>query len=272
MNASLTTQSTIKILIVDTQKVVRETLSLYLASQQNFQVVGTAANGEIAMAKVAQLQPDVLIVNLEVPDISGTTIIEIIADNYPDIKTLVLSTYEEKTYIDQAISAGARGYLLKGTSPQDLIAAINKVHQGYFQLGKGLFDKLSLPSPPKARADYIKPVESLESQGKVSEEQSVFSATAQVVDLDRELEFISVSQHDATLMGELQQKVATLEAKKALIQQRYSKLQRKFSLLMASQIILAFVTLGCVSSLIKGNLEVVPNRANITGFSLLIKK
>ena len=254
MKATPNTQGTIKILIVDNQKIDRETLSLYLSSQENFQVVGTAASGEMALEKVMRLQPDIVVIDLEIAGMSGMTVVEMISDSHPEIKTFVLSTHEEKSYIDQAITAGALGYFIKGTAPEDLIAAILKVHQGYFQLGEGLLDKLKSTFYVQPTPDNDAIVDKITDPVEVNPPR--LTSTTR----------LSSNLKDLTL-EELRLKLEVLEQNKAFIQQKYSKLRRKFSLLMATQVILGFVTVGCISSIVKMNLETVPERANVTNIS-----
>ena len=143
MNSTDLNIKTIKILLVDDRKIIRETVKMQLESAADLSIIGSADNGIVALQKIEQLKPDVVIIDLEMPGMDGITAIEIISDRFPETKSLVLSSHEEREYINQAIVAGAKGYLLKGTSGKDLAHAIRNIDQGYFQLGSGLLGKLS---------------------------------------------------------------------------------------------------------------------------------
>lgn len=136
----------ITVVIADDQLTIRQSLQIQLASAKDIQVIGYADNGITAIKKVAELLPDVIIIDLEMPDMDGITAITQISDRFPQTKSLVFSSHDERQYINQAIIAGAKGYLLKDTATKDLIEAIRQVDRGYFQLGSGLLDKLSLSS------------------------------------------------------------------------------------------------------------------------------
>lgn len=144
--STLTTQinCAVRILIVDDQKLIRKTIQIHLEQESDFVIAGSAATGEEAIEKIHLLEPDVVILDLEMPDMNGLTATKIIRERFPETKILVFSSHDERKYINQAIEAGAKGYLLKGTPQKELINAIRAVHQGYFQLGPGLWEKLAI--------------------------------------------------------------------------------------------------------------------------------
>ena len=137
-------QEIIKIIIADDQQIVRESLQLQLAKEPYIEVVASVDSGSAALAKIAELTPNVILIDLEMPGMDGVTAIKQICDRFPLTKPLVFSIHDEREYINQAIVAGAKGYLLKGTATKDLVDTIRNVHRGYFQLGSGILDKLSL--------------------------------------------------------------------------------------------------------------------------------
>lgn len=136
----------IRIIIIDDRRLIRETLQIYLETETDITIVGKADSGSTGLEQIKQLNPDVAIVDLEKPDLDGIAAIRIIREYFPTTKVLVLSGHEEPDYINRAIKAGAKGYLLKGTSPKDLADAIRYISKGYLHLGPGLLEKLALIS------------------------------------------------------------------------------------------------------------------------------
>lgn len=137
-------ENPIRIIIIDDRRLIRETLQIYLELETDIIIVGKADNGAIGLEQIKQLNPDIAVVDLEKPDLDGIAAIRIIREYFPKTKVLVLSGHEEPEYINRAIKAGAKGYLLKGTSPKDLADAIRYVNKGYLHLGPGLLEKLAL--------------------------------------------------------------------------------------------------------------------------------
>ena len=131
----------IRILLVDDQSIVREGLSSLLQTQPDLEVVGEAENGQIAVEKAIALSPDVVLMDIRMPIMDGIAAIQMIRSQAPEIKILVLTTFDEDRYIAQAMSYGAQGYLLKDTPSAELAQAIRSVDRGYTQMGPGLFAK-----------------------------------------------------------------------------------------------------------------------------------
>ena len=130
-------QNIIKVLVVDAQQVVPTTLEVDLKLESDIEIVAVAKNGVSALEKIEELQPDLVMIDLELPDVNGITLIEIIKQRYPQTKTLILSNHQEQKYVTRAIIAGAKGYLLKSTLGKNIIRAIRIINQGYFQLSLG---------------------------------------------------------------------------------------------------------------------------------------
>ena len=120
----------IRVFVVDDHVVVREGLCALIGSWPEFKVVGQASNGLEALSKVPGLQPDVVLMDLVMPGMSGVETIAAILQENPDMHILVLSSFSDDEQVTQAIQAGAIGYLLKESSSNDLIQAIFDVHQG----------------------------------------------------------------------------------------------------------------------------------------------
>ncbi len=132
----------IRVLIVDDQSLICEGLQTMLDLQPDLQVVGTASNGEIAIEQVAALQPDLVLMDVRMPLMDGRAATRTICERFPQVKVLVLSTFDDDQYIAQSIRAGAQGYLLKDMPAKELVQAIRFASQGYAQLAPGLLDKL----------------------------------------------------------------------------------------------------------------------------------
>ncbi len=131
----------IRLLLVEDQTIVRDGLKRLLNAQSDLQVVGEAENGEVAIDRVTQLQPNIVLMDVRMPVMDGVTATKLISDRFPKIKVLILTTFDEDEYIAQAIEFGATGYLLKDTPAADLAHAIRTVYQGYTQLSPGLLKK-----------------------------------------------------------------------------------------------------------------------------------
>jgi len=120
----------IKILIADDHPVVREGLSNMLSRERDIQVVGEAENGTEAIKKARELQPDIILMDLRMPEIDGVEAMRQIKVKNPDMKFIVLTTYDNDEYIFKGIEAGARAYLLKDAPREELFEAIRAVYRG----------------------------------------------------------------------------------------------------------------------------------------------
>jgi hemolysin D len=134
---------TIRIFLADDRPFILEMLKSFLSPEADLHIIGSADNGKDTLALMSKLQPDVALIDIEMPDIDGISITRSIVEQFPDTKILVLSSHDEDVYIRNALAAGARGYLLKGTPAQEIIHAIRYVQKGYLQLSPGLFEKLN---------------------------------------------------------------------------------------------------------------------------------
>lgn len=128
----------IRLVIVDDHPVVRDGLRGMLESQPEFEVIGEAANGEQAVQLASSLKPDVMLMDLRMPVMDGVTALGEIKTSSPTVQVLVLTTYDSDADILPAIEAGARGYLLKDTSREDLYSAIRATARGESVLSPGV--------------------------------------------------------------------------------------------------------------------------------------
>jgi len=120
----------IKILIADDHPVVREGLIAMLSREGDFKVVGEAKDGVEAVNKARELSPDVVLMDLRMPEMDGVEAMRQIRPTMPDIKFIILTTYSDDDYIFSGIEAGARAYLLKDAPREDLFKAIRSVYRG----------------------------------------------------------------------------------------------------------------------------------------------
>jgi two-component system, NarL family, response regulator LiaR len=140
-------------LICDDQWIVCEGLEAILDADPDIEVVGIANDGAEALARIAELRPDVVLMDLKMPVMNGVQATQQITLNYPEIKVLVLTTYGADEWVFDALRAGAVGYLLKGTPRADLIAAVKGTAQGETYIDPKVAGKL-LPTarPPGQEA------------------------------------------------------------------------------------------------------------------------
>jgi DNA-binding NarL/FixJ family response regulator len=132
----------IKILVVDDHEVVRDGISVMMGRQQGFAVVGEASNGLEAIEKVQDLHPDIVLMDLRMPQMNGVDAMRRIRAEDSEVKFIVLTTYDSDEYIFDAIEAGAKGYLLKDASREELFQAVRAVHRGESLIEPGVAAKI----------------------------------------------------------------------------------------------------------------------------------
>ncbi|KAM3091417.1 response regulator [Phormidesmis sp. 146-35] len=145
----------IRVLLVDDQEIVRRGLKILLETKPDFQIVGEAENGRCAIAQLEALQkvttdtsfPDVVLMDIRMPVMNGVEATQVICQQFPTLKVLVLTTFNDTTYVAEALHFGAKGYLLKDTPTDELAQAIRAIHQGYTQFGPGIVEKVIAEAP-----------------------------------------------------------------------------------------------------------------------------
>ena len=133
----------IKIIIADDHPVVRSGLRALLSSQSDFEIVGEANNGEEAARLAISLVPDLILMDLQMPILDGIAATKRIRDKLPKANILVLTTYEADADILLALEAGAMGYLLKDTPPEQLFQAVRNAASGEMALAPRVAQKLT---------------------------------------------------------------------------------------------------------------------------------
>ncbi len=138
----MTSKKVHTILIVDDHALMRNGLEAMLASDPGFEVVGVAADGMTAIRSVAELQPDIVLMDLTMPRTSGMDAIVQIKRQYPQIKIVALTFHKEEKYIHATLEAGADAYVLKDDSRTELFNALNNVATGNNYLSPSIVDKV----------------------------------------------------------------------------------------------------------------------------------
>ena len=163
----------IKVLIADDQELIRDSLRIVLSGNPDFSV-NTAANGIEVVRAVRRDKPDVILMDIRMPEMDGVQCTQIIKENYPEIKIIILTTFDDDEYIFSALKHGASGYLLKGISADRLMEAIHKVYHGNAMINEDIAGKVVKMFSQMAREnaavitvneDYIKEI--TESEWKV---------------------------------------------------------------------------------------------------------
>jgi len=155
----------IPILLVDDQAIVRQGLRALLSLEPDLSIVGEAAHGREALAMVQTLRPTpnraaVVLMDLRMPVMDGVAATGELLRQDPQLKILVLTTFEDEALVQQAVGAGAVGYLLKDTPSEEVAQAIRAVHRGYAQFGPGILSKIGVAqadSPQTASAKVALP-------------------------------------------------------------------------------------------------------------------
>jgi DNA-binding NarL/FixJ family response regulator len=138
----MTTDGTVRVVIVDDHRLVRQGLEAVLASATDVVVVGQAADGRGAVEVVADTEPDVVLMDLQLPELSGLEATREILAARADTAVLVLTMFEDDATVHAAIAAGAVGYLLKGADGEDILAAVRSAAAGQAVFGAALAQRL----------------------------------------------------------------------------------------------------------------------------------
>lgn len=151
-------KSMIKVLVADDQELIRESLKIVLNSKPGIEVTDTVANSQEVVRSVRQEKPDVILMDIRMPKMDGVQCTKIIKDNYPAIKIIILTTFDDDEYVYSALKFGASGYLLKGVSMDELVNAIATVHSGRAMINPDITTKVVRLFSQMAQADYTIPV------------------------------------------------------------------------------------------------------------------
>ena len=148
----------IKVLLVDDHTVVLKGLSFFLSTQEDLELVGEANNGKEALVKVGETNPDVILMDLYMPEMDGVEATAYIKKEYPNVKVIVLTSFSDQAHVLPALRAGASGYILKDVEPDQLVEAIRSAYKGNIQLHPDIANALlsqTLPVEEKEEESSI---------------------------------------------------------------------------------------------------------------------
>ena len=175
------TKETIRVLIVEDHNVVRQGLVALLNVVEGLEVVGEAADGVEAIAQYRKSRPDITLVDLRLPKMSGVEVIQRIRMEAPQARLIVLTTYDGDEDIYRALKAGAKGYLLKGMTTQELIATIREVHAGKSHIPPAIAEKLAermgTEELTPREADVLEQIVNGKSNKEIATELAISEAT-----------------------------------------------------------------------------------------------
>ena len=148
----------IKVLLVDDHTVVLKGLAFFLSTQEDLELVGEANNGKEALVKVGETNPDVILMDLYMPEMDGVEATAYIKKEYPNVKVIVLTSFSDQAHVLPALRAGASGYILKDVEPDQLVEAIRSAYKGNIQLHPDIANALlsqTLPVEEKEEESSI---------------------------------------------------------------------------------------------------------------------
>jgi DNA-binding NarL/FixJ family response regulator len=133
--------SKLRIILADDHKIIREGLRMLVNSQADMEVVGEADNGRIAITLTHELQPDVVVMDVSMPELNGLKATEKLKELFPSIKILTLTRHMDEGYLKQLLEAGASGYVLKQSASEELVRAIHAVVNGQTYLDPAMMEQ-----------------------------------------------------------------------------------------------------------------------------------
>jgi two-component system response regulator NreC len=196
--------SRIRLLLVDDHEVVRSGLRMLLENEADLVILGEASNGKQALELVEKLNPDVVIMDITLPDISGIDATRQIKESHPNVAVVALTIHEDQQYFFEMLQVGASGYVPKRAAPDDLITAIRAAHRGeiyiYPSLAKLLVGDFLTRSDEEGAKETM--------SGLTPREQEVLSMLAEGKTNDEIAEMLTISTHTVArhrenLMGKL---------------------------------------------------------------------
>src|SRR5689334_1931162 len=129
-----------------------------MASDSNFEIVGTASNGIAALKLICEMRPDLAIIDISMPELNGIALARRLSSEAPSVKIMVLTLYEDRAFLKQALDAGVRGYLLKRSAAESLIQALRAVLTGGIYVDPAIADRVFVSNTPRQRRGGDKPL------------------------------------------------------------------------------------------------------------------
>jgi two-component system response regulator NreC len=195
----------IRILLADDHAVVRQGFKMILAAQPDMEIVGEAGNGREALDLAGQLQPDIVVMDVAMPELNGIEATRRLADLAPRTRVLALSMHKDSVYVREILRAGARGYLLKDSISSDLLAAVRAVARGEGYLSPGVSDAVlndyrrHVTDPIDLLSSREREVLQMIAEGKTNKEIAVvLNLSVYTVDAHRGRIMEKLNLHSAT--------------------------------------------------------------------------
>jgi DNA-binding NarL/FixJ family response regulator len=135
-------RDTIKVILADDHRIFRKGLKSLLSEKENIEVLAEADNGDEALEATRKHKPEIVIMDIAMPKMDGIEATRKIRERFPDTEVVVLSMHAKKAYIDQVLKAGAKGYVLKDSDEENLLSAIDTVHNGGYYLDSPIADQV----------------------------------------------------------------------------------------------------------------------------------
>ncbi len=149
----------IKVMIADDQELIRESLKIVLGANPDMEVTDTVSDGKQVLGSIRKNRPDVILMDIRMPGMDGVECTRLVKENYPEIRVIVLTTFDDDEYIYGALKYGASGYLLKGISMKELADAIRTVYSGKAMINPEITSKVLKLFNQMARSNYSIQVE-----------------------------------------------------------------------------------------------------------------
>jgi len=193
----------IRVLIADDHSIVREGLKQILSKEQDIDVIGEAVDGRDALAKIKALRPDVVLLDISMPELSGLEVATVVKNTLPETKLVVLSMHGDESSVRRILAAGAKCYVLKASPSKDILEAIRSAYRNTFFLSAQLKETVI--------QSYINPADAPSTRGydRLTErEQQIFRLVAQGNSTRQIADFLCISiktveKHRTNIMSKL---------------------------------------------------------------------
>jgi DNA-binding NarL/FixJ family response regulator len=216
----------IRIFLVDDHQIVRDGIKALLLESTDISIVGEASNGKELLSNVENAKPDIILMDISLPDISGIELTRQAIHLLPDVKVIILSMYTQEDFITNAIAAGAKGYLPKNTTQQEMHAAVNAVFEGneFYSatVSKIIFDSYVSTTRKAKEAETDREEETLSSRERQILKLCIEGQTNQEIADSLFISIRTVESHKNHIMQKLGVK-NTVELVKYAIRKNISK-------------------------------------------------
>ena len=170
----------IRVLLVDDQELIRSGFAMILGAEADLEIAGEASNGLEALEQVAALAPDVVVMDVQMPQMDGIEATRRITAADPEARVLILTTFDDDAYLFEALQAGAGGFMLKNCPPDDLVAAIRTVASGHALLAPEVTQRVIARSTERSRSVHPGLVDLTERETAVLQAMARGSSNAEI--------------------------------------------------------------------------------------------